>query len=513
MVYKTLRFLIVLFNISLYFAVSYSYAQNTTINPNGYNIFYYPNGIKSSEGNMKNGKPDGYWKNYSEQGIIKSEGNRKNGAIDSTWKFYNEKGQITTEYTYNAGKKNGERKIYNIEENRVAVIENYVNDIKNGNTFELNKEGKITKFTPFEKGKENGVGKEFNKDSLVITITNYKGGYIFKEEKINRIDKFGKKQKIWKYFYEDGEKVKREESYKDDKLDGYVKEFTQDGNLIKTEKYINGKLQKNAKELVKFDIKKDFYEDGKIKSSGTVNKNGVLEGVTRIYSPEGKIINSKIYVDGLLTAEGIYDERGFQQGKWKEFYPSGDTRAEGEYMDGKKTGEWIYYHENGKIEQKGKYLKGEKPNGEWRWYYDNGQLLREEIYEKGIPEGKIIEYNDTGKVVTKGQYYEGERDGIWILEDGDQRDEGNYKNGERDGKWKSIFVSKSKTAFEGAFVDGNENGKHIYYYDNGQIKEEGNYIMGNREGTWKFYDYEGLPVWVKVYEGGVEKKIDGASLE
>jgi len=34
------------------------------INPNGYNVFYYPNGNISSEGYLVDGKPDGYWKAY-----------------------------------------------------------------------------------------------------------------------------------------------------------------------------------------------------------------------------------------------------------------------------------------------------------------------------------------------------------------------------------------------------------------------------------------------------------------
>ena len=50
-------------------------AQND-IDPNGYNIFYYPNGTKSSEGHFENGKPEGYWKTYHENGVLKSEGNR-----------------------------------------------------------------------------------------------------------------------------------------------------------------------------------------------------------------------------------------------------------------------------------------------------------------------------------------------------------------------------------------------------------------------------------------------------
>ena len=44
--------------------------QNT-VNPDGYNVFYYPNGVKSSEGNFRNGKPDGYWKTYFENGVLK----------------------------------------------------------------------------------------------------------------------------------------------------------------------------------------------------------------------------------------------------------------------------------------------------------------------------------------------------------------------------------------------------------------------------------------------------------
>src|ERR1700741_4525386 len=74
--------------------------QNNVTNPNGYNIYYYDNGIKSSEGFMKDGKPDGYWKNYYPSGIIKNEGNRTNFQLDSIWKFYNEKGKIQKSYTY-----------------------------------------------------------------------------------------------------------------------------------------------------------------------------------------------------------------------------------------------------------------------------------------------------------------------------------------------------------------------------------------------------------------------------
>ena len=54
-------------------------AQKT--NPNGFNKFYFDNGIVSSEGTLKEGKPEGYWKNYFPTGQLKSEGSRKKSFI------------------------------------------------------------------------------------------------------------------------------------------------------------------------------------------------------------------------------------------------------------------------------------------------------------------------------------------------------------------------------------------------------------------------------------------------
>ena len=73
-----------------------SFSQDT-IKTNGYTVFKYENGKKSSEGILKNGKPDNYWKTYYETGVLKSEGNRKNFELDSLWKFYNEKGKLILE--------------------------------------------------------------------------------------------------------------------------------------------------------------------------------------------------------------------------------------------------------------------------------------------------------------------------------------------------------------------------------------------------------------------------------
>ncbi len=485
------------------------YAQDNTEGPavqNGQAKFYYPSGKVASEGTMLNGKPDGYWKTYYENGTLKSEGNRKNHQLDSSWKFYSEQGALTTEYFYRDGKKNGLKKSYNSETQKLVSEEYFINDIKNGlSTFY--KEEYKSKEVPFVAGKEEGVGKEYSKDSLIITITTYKNGYITREEKMNRRDKFGKKQGSWKSFYENG-KVHTECRFVDDKLDGYFLEYGQDGNLIKTEKYEYGVLKKNVAELVKLDSRNEYYENGKLKSSGTF-KEGTAEGVTRFYNEEGKITNSKIYKEGDLIGEGIYDEKGYQQGKWKEFYSSGELRAEGEYVDGRKIGDWVFYHQNGKIEQKGKFLKGAKPSGAWVWYYESGNLLREEKFTAGMEDGSMVEYNDSGRVITKGEYVDGEKEGFWMNEDGDIREEGNYKNGQKDGLWKAYYRKTGNVVFEGKYVDGTPDGKHTHYHDNGRLKEEGSFVMGRKEDNWKYFDYEGVLETTIQYKNDSEQKIDG----
>ncbi len=73
----------------------------------GYHIFKYPNGAKSSEGNFRNGKPDGYWKSYYVTGIIKSVGKYSNNMLDSIWLFFDQSGDTLEKISYLFGKKNG----------------------------------------------------------------------------------------------------------------------------------------------------------------------------------------------------------------------------------------------------------------------------------------------------------------------------------------------------------------------------------------------------------------------
>lgn len=515
-------FLSVVFCLSV--LLSFSQPQQN-VNPNGYNKFFYENGKVSSEGMMREGKPDGYWKTYSPNGKIKSEGNRKNYELDSLWKFYNADGILLTEINYKSGKKEGIKKRWDTD-GYILYEEYFSGDLKSGNSFSYYPpddtteiKGKIKTKTPFEKGKENGTAFEYDKNGTIITIWEYSYGVLKKQEVINRQDKKGEKQGVWKEFYPSG-KVKSETGYINGKKTGYVKTFLENGSLGSIEKYVGDSLQKDTPELTtKLEVRNEYYEDGRIKKTGTW-LYGIAEGTHKEYSPEGKITGAKIYHEGYLTGEGMIDEAGNQQGSWIEYHPNGKIKGKGSYENGNKIGEWIFYYPNGKIEQKGKYDKKGRPQGLWQWYYESGSILREETYLNGKREGTLTEWKDSAKdtagtlnIITKGEYIDGMKEGKWFYEIQDYREEGNYKNDQRDGYWKSVFVENGQTRFEGSFIEGIPDGKHIYYFYDGKIREEGKYVAGNKEGNWTYYDPDGTVLLTVYFKKGREIKFDGAKVK
>jgi len=473
----------------------------------GVTRFYHENGKISSEGIIRDGKPDGYWKTYNLKGKLVSEGNRVNFMLEGLWKFYNDEGKLTVEINYRNGLKNGVRKTY--FENEV-LIENFKEDIKSGFTYYYSNSSKLLRITPFENGLEHGISKEFNSDSIIIEIVEYQRGMVVNRERINRKDKNGMKQGVWKIYW-DNDKTKWEGVYFNDKKNGFFKTYSPEGNLLTIEKFINDELQKDVPELRKLEVRTDYFPDGKIKTLASYN-NGIAEGVRREYNRDGTIEQSYIFSKGKIIGIGIVDEKGLKQGKWTEFFENGSKKAEGTYKDNKKIGNWKFYYKNGQIEQEGKYNNKGNAEGEWKRYFENGNTLSYSEFQDGLEDGPFVEYNDTGAVVAKGEFIDGEETGVWYYNINGYRIQGSYISGKRDGVWKEHFPD-GKLRFIGSYFDDNPNGKHTYNWDNGKIKEQGNYIVGKREGEWRKIDYEQTFVISTFYRNGKEVKFDRTVLE
>lgn len=480
-------------------------AQEQQINTvtDGIAKFYYPNGKLSSEGTMRQGKPDGYWKTYFENGIVKSEGNRKNYLLDSVWKFYDDSARILVSITYASDKKNGLKSTYRQGE---MTTETFVNDIKQGPTTYYYPDGKVRLIVNFVDGLENGIARELDTDGSVITYMEYKKGFLISRERINRKDSKGLKQGRWKYFY-DNNTVKLEGTYKDDKKNGYFKDYDENGSLLTVKKFVNDVEQVQAQEITSLKLKTDYYPSGKVKTVASYNGD-VPEGIRREYNEDGKITAGYTFSKGALTGEGIVDEEGDKQGDWREYYADKTLRSVGAYSKGKAIGNWKYYFENGKLESEGKYTKSGLLDGTWRWYFEDGSIRRIQSYIAGMEDGEYEEHDETGRLIVKGQFAEGVEEGEWVYDFGNYRETGSYKGGARFGKWKSYYADGT-LKFEGEYIDDNLNGRINWYWPTGKLKDQGNYVNGSREGDWITFNDDGTPFLIITYRGDVEKRYDG----
>lgn len=281
------------------------FGQTDTIITDGYKVFYYPNGKKSSEGKFINGKPEGIWKSYYENEKLKSEGERKNNQPEGLWKFYSDAGVLVSEYNYTNGKKNGLQRTF-YADGKLKTEEQLKDNIREGWFKEYGENGKVISETPFKNGVEEGIAKEYAEDGRIVTITHYSEGYVKNVERINRIDKFGLKQGIWKTFYSN-EKIKSEAQYLDDKLNGFYKEYSEDGTLTKNEKYKNGEPVVEKQNTAKLELERNFYPNGKLKSIVNVIE-GKKEGTEKFFDENGKVTSAKLYQDNKLAGEGMMDD-------------------------------------------------------------------------------------------------------------------------------------------------------------------------------------------------------------
>lgn len=477
-----------------------------------YKAFFFENGNISSEGYFVDGKPDGYWISYYKNGLRKSEGNRNNNLLNGPWKFYDEYGNESELITYKDSKKNGKNYIY--KNCFLFQTIEYENGLKQGKSFTYfpdSSNSKIKLELEYLDDQKNGTAKEYAKDGRIISLLEYKKGFLKSKEKINRKDDANLKTGTWKSFYQN-EKVKIEQRFKNDLLNGYVKYYDTEGKLDSAVLYVDGIRQEEDENNADFDILYSYHPNGTIKTSAIYNLNGEKDGVSNTYDSTGIVVSTKFYDNNVLLKEGIIDKQGLEQDEWKFYHRSGKLKAKGKYVNGERYGKWVFYFENGQVEQEGFYDKAGRFTGLWQWYYENGQLLRKEDFRRGLEDGMLEEYDENGKLITKGEFFDGEKEGEWFYELNDHKEVGKYRINERNGEWVYYYPS-GKLAFKGSYVDGAPEGKHKYYYENGILEKEEYYEYGLKEGKWKWYNKLGIEKLSISYKNDVEKKIDGKKVE
>ena len=475
---------------------------------NGYAILKYPSGRKSGEGMMENGKPQGVWKAYYESGALKSEGQKKAGVTDSIWNFYTSDGFLKTSIEYSMGQRSGTSKSFDNKGNLITE-DRFLADKKEGICKWYFAKNRLQKEIPFSNGKEQGRGLEYDSTGQIIALFDYTNGVLVKRIPVNRTDKQARKAGLWVELHP-SLAIAKEMNYTAGLKNGFEKQYDAKSNLLKIERYIDGVLQNQPEDAPPPPIKKRYYENGRVRTSGPFTNDGKPTGQHIAYDTSGLPTTSEIWLSGVLISKGAVDSSYRKQGLWEEFYPDGASKSKGIYLNDQRSGEWNFYFQNGQKEQTGAFKNG-KPDGNWRWFYESGKLLREEKYRFGKLDGYSLDYSTNEDTLAFGEFVDGEREGPWFFRQGNVKIAGKFVAGEFDGEWMHRFAD-GVVSFKGSFTQGIPSGKHESFRSNGKLLWEGKYSNGKRDGYWKLYDEEGLLDLVVEYKDGIEKGYNGVKI-
>ena len=214
-----------------------------------------------------------------------------------------------------------------------------------------------------------------------------------------------------------------------------------------------------------------YYENGMVESEGRY-VNDKSEGVWNYWYENGKLLSCGSFINdlkegkwtywyenGSIKSEGMY-KKGNHEGDWVYYFDNGNIKSMGKYVNGLSEGIWEYRHERGEKKAEGKYVN-DNMEGIWNYWYANGQLKYVETYTKG--EMVYIKgYHENGKINFQGDFIKGKKLGQWTYTNADGRVflKGAYNSkGNQEGVWMRYFPEgEMKVVYLNGILQGKEFG-------------------------------------------------------
>jgi antitoxin component YwqK of YwqJK toxin-antitoxin module len=320
---------------------------------------------------------------------------------------------------------------------------------------------------------------------------------------------------------------------------GPAKLYTEDGTIITSSQFENGKLDGahvvGTSRTMRFEEKfskgvrtgkREIWEDHTQIAAENYDRRGKLDGDYTLWRKKT-----------ITRVEGKFDH-GKRVGAWVWHDRDGNTEREGSYVDGKKDGDWIEYAD-GKVVFTGHYTAGMQ-DGDFTYFDRNGNELgkftmiggtgtmvtfwgnkrpsSKTRMVKGVEDGLYQELTTRGKVIVEGRYRGGKKHGVWKEWTADGHVlvlQQTWKRGKLDGSVKK-FVD-GKLSLEATYLAGQVAGVYTEHR-NGKPAVTGSYVADRKTGTWTHYAADGSVALVATYKSGVldgpwRQLVDGSVLE
>jgi antitoxin component YwqK of YwqJK toxin-antitoxin module len=205
--------------------------------------------------------------------------------------------------------------------------------------------------------------------------------------------------------------------------------------------------------------------------SGKINftdKNGLKQG--HWIKTDGK--GHKVY-------EGFFRD-GKPVGTFRRFYDNDSLQSVLNYSEDGKAAEAVFFHSNGNIASKGRYVNQAK-EGKWEFYSAlyKDYLIGEQEYLHNLRNGLSVKYYPDRTVSERMTYTNDLKSGEWTqyYSNGKICLKGNYNNGKLDGRFET-FYGNGKTEYSGFYINDSRNGDWFCYNPDGKLKSKINYANG-----------------------------------
>ena len=188
-----------------------------------------------------------------------------------------------------------------------------------------------------------------------------------------------------KEFTESG-KLKTETTYKNNKLNGLLIRYQNDGKILSKETYENGVL-KGAAEY-------NSYVKNRILRTQCTYKNSTLEGEYTITQQDGTLREKAHYIKGRLHGQRV------------TFYSNGTQEVIEHFAEGKLHGERKIFFPTGQLWYQENYING-RLDGERKEFFTTGKLRLSELYSEGLLDGPRNTYDAQGNVIASEEFHWG----------------------------------------------------------------------------------------------------------
>jgi antitoxin component YwqK of YwqJK toxin-antitoxin module len=225
-------------------------------------IEYYKNGKKCIESNYNSkGILNGIVKKYNENQELISIEQYVEGEYDDIQSYYMN-GHIVQEITYSKGVKSGATTIYYYSEDKddelngsIIQIDYYKDDIIENNTIYYPKTHIKKSYSNYKDGKLDGFSYTYDENGNEISSIEYKddkpyNGIISYNNKIQNYKDGLLEGDVIEYYDYKKLKIKIITPYINNMINGIVKKYDENGNLIESIEYVNG--EKNGKHDIYF---------------------------------------------------------------------------------------------------------------------------------------------------------------------------------------------------------------------------------------------------------------------